>query len=214
MPRPSRNTDRLLIEAAKTMLPKTGVSGLKLRQVAKKAGVNLGMFHYYFGTKEEFVHEVLKEIYNDFFSDFKIQSSGAGDPLTRLKSAVVSLGKFVRNNRQIIFAVITDLLRGNKGMMRFAGKNFIYHISVLSDLVSECQEKNHFTNIPLPHAVAFIAGSIAFPNAIMEIVDKSGVQKPMGIKKKLLENQLLSDKAIEIRAELIIKALKPQPEKL
>ncbi|MBC7946203.1 MAG: TetR/AcrR family transcriptional regulator, partial [Burkholderiales bacterium] len=50
MPRPSQNTDRRLIKAARKLLPETGCSGLNLRQVAVKAGVNLGMFHYHFKT--------------------------------------------------------------------------------------------------------------------------------------------------------------------
>ena len=213
MPRPSRNTDRMLIEAAKILLPRTGVSGLKVRQVAKKAGVNLGMFHYYFRTKEEFVQEVLKEIYNDFFSGFEIKLSREGSPVERLKSAIISLGCFARDNRQIILAVIRDMLHGDKGTIRFAGKNFTRHISVLANLVYECQKKGYLIKIPLPHAVAFIAGNIAFPNAIMEIIDKSGAKNPMGIKKEFLENQLLSDKAIETRAGLVIKALSTEIQK-
>ena len=55
MSRPSKNTDRLLIEAAKELIPEAGFKGLKIREVARKAGVNLGMFNYHFKTKEKFL---------------------------------------------------------------------------------------------------------------------------------------------------------------
>jgi len=48
MSRPSKNTDKLLIQAGRRLLPETGVSGLSLRRGAQEAGVNLGMFPYYF----------------------------------------------------------------------------------------------------------------------------------------------------------------------
>ncbi|MBN1226445.1 MAG: TetR/AcrR family transcriptional regulator, partial [Deltaproteobacteria bacterium] len=48
MPRPSKNTDKRLIQAALKMLPKTGCSGLSLRSVARIADVNPGMFYYHF----------------------------------------------------------------------------------------------------------------------------------------------------------------------
>ena len=209
MARPSHNTDRMLIKAAKQLLPATGVSGLKLRRVADKAGVNLGMFHYHFRSKDEFIKRVLVEIYGDFFSKFKIETSSSGSPLERLGSAVVSLGRFARDNRSLAFVIIRDILGGRRDAARFAGKNFTGHIAVIAGLVEECRKNGSIINIPAPQAIAFIAGSIAFPNAVMEIIDKSGAKKPLGITREELAEQLLSDEAIDSRAELVIRALTP-----
>ena len=60
MPRPSRNIDQLLIAAALELLPNAGTSVLTIRQVCQHAGVNLGMFHYHFKTRDVFLRAVLR----------------------------------------------------------------------------------------------------------------------------------------------------------
>ena len=102
---------------------------------------------------------------------------------------------------------------GNKNAIRFAGKNFTMHISIIAGLVAECQKDGYLIKMPVPQAITFIAGNIAFPNAVMEIIDKSGAQMPMGVNKEQLVKQLLSDEAIIMRTELVIKALAPEISK-
>ena len=60
MTRPSRNQDQLLIQAAKRLLPEMGISGMSLQRIADECGVNLGMFHYHFKTKDAFIRKVLE----------------------------------------------------------------------------------------------------------------------------------------------------------
>ena len=59
MSRPSQNADQHLIEAAQKMLKHTSLSQMNIRQVAAEAGVNLGMFHYHFKTKDQFAKAVM-----------------------------------------------------------------------------------------------------------------------------------------------------------
>ena len=62
MSRPSRNVDALLLRAGRELYPETGAAGLSIRKVAERAGVNLGMFHYHFRTKEAFVRQLLQAL--------------------------------------------------------------------------------------------------------------------------------------------------------
>jgi DNA-binding transcriptional regulator YbjK len=43
----SEQTRTRILEAALALLPRHGLAALRVRQVAAKAGVNLGMFHYH-----------------------------------------------------------------------------------------------------------------------------------------------------------------------
>ena len=73
MSRPSHNADQRLIEAAQKMLIKTGLNRMNIRQVAAEAGVNLGMFHYHFKTKDLFIRAVLQDVYEKFFKNFSLK---------------------------------------------------------------------------------------------------------------------------------------------
>src|SRR5205823_1424141 len=141
MTRPSRNTDQLLIEAGRRLVNKTGISGLKVREVAAKAKVNLGMFHYHFKNNEEFGRRILSAIYEDFFKQFTLQTGKEGEPLDRLKRALFALAAFGRGNRELLLALIQDVMKGHKGTIKFLKENMLRHASIIVQLIRECQDK-------------------------------------------------------------------------
>jgi AcrR family transcriptional regulator len=49
-----------LLDAAERLLIETGYAGLTTRRVAAEAGVNHGLVHYYFGSMEELLLQVLE----------------------------------------------------------------------------------------------------------------------------------------------------------
>ena len=102
MPRPSQNIDQLLIDAALELLPQTGVRKLSIRQVAQHAGVNLGMFHYHFKTKDAFAAAVLQQLYDGMFASLKLESLSSTSPIENLRSALMVLARFGLNQRQLL----------------------------------------------------------------------------------------------------------------
>ena len=99
MSRPSRNVDQLLLQAGVALLPQTGVRGLSIRQVTEKAGVNLGMFHYHFKTKDAFVRVLLDQKYNDMFVNLQMKSTGNASAIENLRASINVLARFARDNR-------------------------------------------------------------------------------------------------------------------
>jgi AcrR family transcriptional regulator len=106
--------DKLLLKAGRELLLETGAANLKVRQVAARAGVNLGMFHYHFRTREHFLTSVFQEIYEDFFKTFVLESSGTDSPLARLSRALTVMARFVRDNRPILLMLLMDCVQGNR----------------------------------------------------------------------------------------------------
>jgi AcrR family transcriptional regulator len=207
MTRPSRNTDQLMIETAIRLLRDRGISGLRVREVAAKAGVNLGMFHYYFKTKDEFVKRVLADLYEGFFERFQIESSGSGSPIERLRRALLTLGRFARDNRDIVIPILLDVVRGHKKAVEFTQKGMTRHVFVLLKLIEECQAKALIARVPLPMAGVYLAGSVVFPAVVFSSLQRAGAKRPFGKSMRDLESVLLSDAAIEMRVDLALKGL-------
>jgi AcrR family transcriptional regulator len=207
MPRPSRNTDKLLLKAGRKLRPETGISGLSLRKVAAEAGVNPGMFYFNFNTKKRFAQLVLQEIYEEFFKDFTVESGGDGSPRDRLFRAITALARFARDNRKLFVTIIHDVAEGEEDAVRFAENNIPRHLQVIAGLIRECQSQGHIKEMPLPGAVAFLAGSVAMPVAAMGLIERASARKPFGMPLKQVQTLLMSDAAIEERAELALKAL-------
>jgi AcrR family transcriptional regulator len=217
MTRPSRNTDKLLIEAAKELIPKNGLSGLTVRDVARKAGVNLGMFNYHFKTKEAFLEKVLSESYEDFFKGLEIGSGTGGTPRERLKNAVAVIAFFVRDNRPVFIMLARELALGNRIVTDFAKKHMARHIELLIKLVKDCQKEGQMAKLPLVQVLPFLMGSVMAANFIVTAAERLAPLGSLGIARDLLsaaaDKTILSDKAVEQRIDLALNALAPKTSK-
>lgn len=207
MPRPSSNVDRRLLEAARALVPQTGFSGLKVRELARRAGVNLGMFHYHFKTKDAFARRLLQELYEDFFARLALESSGPGAPLARLGRALTVVARFGRENRHLVMVLIREVMQGQPAFTRFARQNVPRHAAVIAGLIAQGQRAGHIKPVPLPLAVAFAMGGVGVPNAVVSMLERVGATRPFGTSMKELESLMLSDRAFEQRIDLILSGL-------
>ena len=118
-PRPSRNLDQALLEAGRELFPDRGCAGMSVREVADKAGVNLGMFHYHFKTREAFLRALLQAIYEEMFAKLTLEIARPADTLSRIRFAMRALGGFGLANRQFLARIFADALTGEELARRF-----------------------------------------------------------------------------------------------
>jgi AcrR family transcriptional regulator len=58
--RPGHETEQALLDAAERLLVEVGAAGITTRQLARAAGVNHGLVHYYFGSVEQLLIRALE----------------------------------------------------------------------------------------------------------------------------------------------------------
>jgi AcrR family transcriptional regulator len=202
MGRPTGNADKLLIAAGKEIACVTGCSGLRVRDVADRAGVNLGMFHYYFKSKKRFTRILLQEMYEDFFTRLINASREGPDAITQLRNSLRVMGLFVRDDRHLVGALIKDILNGDPEVLRFASKNIPRHATVLKELLLKCQEEKSLMRVPLPQMVGMIFAGLNMPTLIGGAMELTKFQLPTDFK------MVLSDEAIEQRVDLLLRAFR------
>jgi AcrR family transcriptional regulator len=209
MSRPSQNLDRKLIAAARAMLPKTGISGLSVREVARRAGVNVGMFHYHFKTKESFLRRVTEELYEDFFKTFIEAAERRGDPRLRLRRVLVAFARFARENRILYSLIVRELLNSSPEMLRFARQNYPRHAAVLMELLEECRRERVVRPVPVPLLAMFAMSTMGLPNVAITAFEANGMRGIAGMPFKEFAAMALSDEMIETRADMVLAALAP-----
>lgn len=206
-PRPSRNLDRALLAAGRELLPARGCAGLTIREVAEAAGVNLGMFHYHFKSRESFLRALLQSLYDEMFSQLTFQGSVEWGAKDNLRAALRFLGRFLRANRPVLARVMADALCGDPIAAAFLRDNVPRHLGVMHALIALGQQRGELRSMPVPQALGFCAGSLALPILFGGAVVASGaVDKRVG---GMLEAALLSDAAIDERIELALLAISP-----
>ena len=218
-PRPSRNLDRALLAAGRELLPHRGCAGLTVREVAEAAGVNLGMFHYHFKSREAFLRALLQSMYEEMFTQLMQQAvplppggasrgsagAGAGSALDVLRGALRFMGRFVRANRPVLTRVMADALCGDPIAAEFIGKNVPRHLGLMQSLIEAGRKDGSIRDLPAPQLLGFCAGSLAMPILFGgAVIDRGGLPAPHA---KALNDVLLSDEALDQRIDLALGAI-------
>ncbi len=55
------NTEQVILQSAREIFYKKGLSGARMQEIADQAGINKAMLHYYFKTKEQLFNKVFSD---------------------------------------------------------------------------------------------------------------------------------------------------------
>ena len=208
-PRPSRNLDRALLAAGRELFPERGCAGMSIREVAEMAGVNLGMFHYHFKSRDAFLRALMQQAYEEMFQTLTLQVARDHDPVVNLRAALRVLGRFMRDNRPFLARVFTDALSGEQCARQFLRDNMPRHLGVLSLIVAEAQKRGIFVDIPFPQVIGLCGGGMVMPILLGGALLESGaISGPMA---QVIEKCFLTDAGIDQRIDLALKALATSP---
>lgn len=186
MPRPSQGLDRALLEAGIEEIKLGGVRGLSVRAVCARAGVNIRMLNYYFGSKDEYVRVLLTKTYEHFFNALRssVEDGGAA-PLDRLQNALKTSIVFAMNNQDITRSLWMDANSGVPLVKEMVEKVFPRHTNLMFELLYEAW-KNGTLRQDIPPMQIFMAvlpgvfspclwGEKYFPQLPPEMPEELGV---------------------------------------
>jgi AcrR family transcriptional regulator len=203
--RPSRNVDQLLIQAGHELLVQTGVRGLSIRQLTEHAGVNLGMFHYHFKTKDVFVRALLEQKYNDMFVNLQMKSKGNASALENLRASINVLARFARDNRLLLVRLLADAAAGESVALDFLRANMPRHLHVEIDLIKQAQKDGVLKTLPIPQALAFLVGAVGAPIMVGTAISQTSFSHaPV---RKQLEQFVFTDAAIAERVDMALAGM-------
>jgi AcrR family transcriptional regulator len=207
MGRPPSGTDLKLKAAGRKLLQTKGITGLSVREACREAGVNTGMFHYYFGSKEEFLKAVLKEMYAEFMVHFKAGVSAGGTPRERLKNALIEVGRFALGMRRIAPMLFADLTHGKKEAFAFVSGNFTEHIRHIAALAEECRPASAVKNRSTPFIITALVPVMIFPVLLSGVMERNGVRTLGGLQLEKMLSEFFSEEGIAERAEIALRGI-------
>lgn len=204
-PRPSRNLDLALLAAGRELLAHRGCAGLSVREVAEAAGVNLGMFHYHFKSREAFLRTLLQSMYDGMYSQLSFEADPRLGPREALRSALRFMARFVRANRPVLARIIADALCGDPIATEFMRNNFPRHLGLILGLIELGQAQGLLKPMSPAQALGICAGGIAMPILAAGAIVDAGAPGAPG--SKAISTALLTDAALDQRVELLLAAI-------
>jgi AcrR family transcriptional regulator len=205
MARPSQHIDQRLLQAGLELLPRTGCRGLSARKLTEHAGVHLGMFHYHFRSKENFIRTLLGQVYEDMFAELEIRTREGASALHNLRNAVQVIARFGRTHRQLLLRIGGDALAGEAVAAQFLQQNLPRHLAVVARLIGEAQRDGDLIAAPLPQMISFIAGAVMGPVLLgTAALEHDALGPSLG---GMIEREMLSPEAVDQRIDLALRGL-------
>ncbi|MFZ6656801.1 TetR/AcrR family transcriptional regulator [Undibacterium sp. TJN19] len=212
MARPSQQLDQVLLQSGRTLFAAHGCDGLSLRLLCEHAGVNVGMFHYHFRTKDIFLTQLLQTMYDDMFMQLQAEAAHAGTPTQRLRQSLCLLGRLLREHGAWIGRVWSDANRGEAVARQFMEKNGVRHVQLIIMLVIEAMQAGEIAPAAPMHVLSFLMGSVAAPMLIAPRALEMGFV-PASFQ-EALTNDVLSDQGIADRVNRALFALKASKQEI
>ena len=106
----SNMEERILAEAEKLFFEK-GFAATSTTEIARQAGCNQTLVHYYFRTKENLFTKVLGGKVKRFFNEFLSVNAGEGDFETKLARVIGSHFDIIRQNSHMTLLLIAEFTR-------------------------------------------------------------------------------------------------------
>ena len=206
MPRPGRNIAQALLASGRALYPGRGSAGLSVRALTEHAGVQLGMFHYHFGTKDVFLRELLQQFYEEMYGGLGEAAQHAGTPVQRLRGALLFLAHFVREHEAVLGRVFADASGGDAVCAAFLRANAPRHLKLLLQLMQEAEAAGELAPLPALQRFVFIMGAVALPLVVVPRVAQLDVAP--ALVRRQLRKQVTSDEAIAQRVDLALAALR------
>lgn len=205
MPRPGRNIQHALLASGRVLYPALGSAGLTVRALAEHAGVNAGMFHYHFRTKDAFLRQLLQQLYEEMYEPLSGLALQHGTPLQRLRQALGFLARFVRDHAAVVGRVFGDATAGDPVAAEFVRGNAPRHLRLLLQLMQEAEARGEIAPLPALQRFVFVMGAVAMPVVVVPRIARLRVAP--GLAARELKAQVTSDEAIAQRIELALSAL-------
>jgi AcrR family transcriptional regulator len=97
-----------IVDAMRTEVARRGATGATFDHVAREAGVSRGLLHYYFGTKERLLAEVVRRDCDLRMEQLSATAAGAADPDALLGQLAGSLLDLIDENPEF-FVILLEL---------------------------------------------------------------------------------------------------------
>lgn len=187
MGRVSSNTDEKLIRAGVFLARKKGLKNFTVREVCSRSHVNLGMFHYYFKTRETFDAAVLKSLYAELMSAIKLEILPSRTPRQNIEAVLRAIYLFAGKNRRLISMLIGDAFSGDRQIMRLVAQLFAQHVSVLMNELKRAQKLGQLRTQNARDALLFLLPQVPLAQGVLGLAERMGKNFPPELYRQVVQ---------------------------
>ena len=151
-----------ILEVAEELIAENGFSGTSIRALAAKAGINVAMISYYFGSKEK-LFEALVEYRAGFLREkFQVLNKEIEDPLERLERMIDAYVDRIFSQHRFHRILHRQMLSTKTTVNSENIFNILLRNSEeLKKVLLEGEQKKIFRQVDIPLTIAMLVGTVS-----------------------------------------------------
>ena len=114
----NQNMESQIIAAAEKLFLEKGFARTSTTEIAKMAGCNQALVHYYFRTKENLFHKLFEKKFLMVIESIAMDVSGVNGLKDRIESVITRHIAFLKENPELPMLVLSEMSR-NKDNLKF-----------------------------------------------------------------------------------------------
>lgn len=136
------NTEQKILDAAKDVFQKKGLTGARMQEIADKAGINKALLHYYYRTKDKLFEKVFEIAFSLFIPKVKEMMMSEKPVLEKITFFVENYLDLLHKHPYIPGFIISELNRNPQMLVNLFEKNVqIKQDGILDKLEMQIKEE-------------------------------------------------------------------------
>lgn len=135
------NSKKTILMSAERLFAKQGFELTTVREIAKKAGINVAMVYYYFNTKEELHQKIIEDTFKSFFHSLKEGVDQGKGPEEKIYDVVRIYIDFLHHHKDLHRIILRETISQSKHIdmivKRYISRNFDLVHSIINEGVQK-----------------------------------------------------------------------------
>jgi TetR/AcrR family transcriptional regulator len=167
-----KDTEQLILNAARKVFIEKGLDGARMQEIADEAGINKALLHYYFRSKDKLFEMIFQEEIGKFFPKmFSLMSSPDVSLEEKINEFVSNYISIFINNPFLAPFIIREIHRDPDNMSQFFTKAGI-DINNIRFVISNLANQLNMSFEEARHFMVNMIGLCIFPFAGRPLIQK------------------------------------------
>lgn len=196
------NTEARILESAREVFLKKGMSGARMQDIANAAGINKALLHYYFRSKEKLFERIFQEAARELFPQLDAIFNSEASIFEKIERFCVVYIDIVKQNPFLPMFILNEIHQDEQGFFEnYWNKGRQPRPQKFLKELEVAVQRGEIRKVPPIQLLMHLISMTLFP-----FVARPLLQKTMGIPTEKFI-QLMEDRKIEI-PQFIISAIK------
>lgn len=197
-----KDTEQLILNAARKVFIEKGLDGARMQEIADEAGINKALLHYYFRSKDKLFGMIFQEELGKFFPKIiSVMSSSEYSLEDKIRAFVNDYISIFIKNPFLPSFILRELQRDPENLRQFIVKSG-FDVSSVKFVITNLSNQLNMTFDEARHFMINMVSLCIFPFAGRPLIEKILFSED-----KSEYNQFLEERKV-IVAEYIIRTLK------